>query len=294
VPASPLILALGEILWDLLPGGKQLGGAPANFAYHAAQLGADARVISAVGDDELGREILARLGTLGLDTSTIRIDDRFPTGTVGVSVDAAGQPTYTIHENAAWDRISPNRAVLDLDARADCVCFGTLAQRGKVSRLSIIALLDHAPPTALRIFDVNFRQHYYDRHIVVRSLRRTSVLKINDDEMPRLTALLEVGDADLFDQYPSLELIALTRGARGSLLLTRDGARHEHPGHPAAPLADTIGAGDAFTAALAVGLLAKRPLPEINDAANRLAAYVCTRPGATPPIPADLRAALGP
>jgi fructokinase len=298
MPTRPLILALGEILWDLLPNGKQLGGAPANFAYHAAQLGADARVISAVGDDPLGHEILARLRAQGLDTSAIRVDDRWPTGTVTVSVDAHGQPTYQIEENVAWDRIGPKPEVLELARHCECLCFGTLAQRSKQGRIALNFLTARSilPATAHRILDINFRQHFYDQHVVERSLRQATVLKLNDDEMPRLAQIIErpaaAIESTLFDTYPRLTLIALTRGGHGSLLIRRDGSRFDHPGHPASPLVDTIGAGDAFTAALAVGPLANRPLAEINDAANRLAAYVCTQPGATPPIPADLRARL--
>jgi fructokinase len=283
---KPLILALGEVLWDLLPSGKQLGGAPANFAYHAAQLGADARIVSAVGDDTLGREILARQRDLGLDASLIHVDPHYPTGTVTVSL-AAGQPTYTIHEDVAWDFIPTTPTVLDLAARADCVCYGTLAQRSDVSRDTIRTMLARTRPDCLRIVDVNFRQHYYDRDLVDRSLRSATVLKINDDEFPRLTALLQLTGSP-FAAYPDLRLIAVTRGARGSELLTRDGRTLDHPGHAAEPMVDAVGAGDAFTAALAIGLLAGLPLDRVHDNANRLAAFVCTRTGATPPIPPAL------
>jgi fructokinase len=290
MPPQPVILALGEALWDLLPNGKQLGGAPANFAYHAAQLGADARIVSTVGDDELGREVLARQRALGLDTSLIAVDPTHPTGTVTVSLDA-GQPTYTIHEPVAWDFIPATPDVLNAAAQADCVCYGTLAQRGAVSRQTIRAVLERTRPDALRVFDINLRQHYFDREIVDHSLRAATVLKINDEELPRLTALLDAGDS-LFDHYPSLSLIALTRGGRGSELRTRDGHVFDHPGFRAEPFADAIGAGDAFTAALAIGLLNRLPLTRIIENANRLAAYVCTQPGATPPLPPDLLQAI--
>ena len=292
MPAKPLILALGEVLWDLLPSGRQLGGAPANFAYHAAQLGADARIVSAVGNDDLGREILARQRDLGLDTSLIHVDPRRPTGTVTVSLDA-GQPTYTIREDVAWDFVPTTPRVLDLAARADCVCYGTLAQRGDVSRETIRAVLAAARPDCLRILDVNFRQHYYDRDLVDRSLRFATVLKINDDELPRLTALLHPNRSP-FEDYPDLRWVAVTRGDRGSELRARDGRVADHPGHDAGPVADTVGAGDAFTAALAMGLLAGLPLARINDNANRLAAFVCTQSGATPKIPPGLLAELAP
>jgi fructokinase len=287
----PVILALGEVLWDLLPGGRQLGGAPANFAYHAAQLGADARIVSAVGDDELGREVLTRQRTLGLDTSLITVDPSHPTGTVTVSLEA-GQPTYTIHEGVAWDFIPTMPQTLEMAARADCVCYGTLAQRNDASRRTIQAVLGRARAGAVRVYDINLRQHYFDREVVDQSLRAATVLKINDEEFPRLMALLG-GGSSLFDGYPALTVVAQTRGGRGSELWTRDGESFEHLGFRANPLVDAVGAGDAFTAALAMGLLRGWPLARINDAANRLAAYVCTRAGATPEIPANLLTDMG-
>jgi fructokinase len=181
--------------------------------------------------------------------------------------------------------------VLDVAARADCVCFGTLAQRGEASRQTIRAVLGRTRPDAVRVFDINLRQHYFDREVVNESLRAATVLKINDEELPRLTELLGTGGS-LFEHYPKLSLIALTRGGRGSELRTRQGAVFEHPGFRADPMVDAVGAGDSFTAALAVGLLRGWPLARVNDAANRLAAYVCTRAGATPVIPKELLAAM--
>jgi len=287
----PRIVALGEVLWDLLPTGKQLGGAPANFAHHAAQLGAEARIVSAVGDDEHGREILERLKSQGLDTSFVTTERDHGTGVVSVTVDMKGQPTYTIHEDVAWDFIPVTPAVLDLASRADCVCFGTLAQRGAVSRATIRGVVAAVPDEALRILDINFRQHYYDREIAEASLAAATVLKINDEELPRLFELLGSRSA-LFD-FTNIRLIATTHGSAGSTLWSRDGTSVKHPGHYAGPVADTVGAGDAFTAALAVGLLRRLPLARINDNANRLAAYVCTRPGAMPEIPRELLRSLG-
>jgi fructokinase len=288
--SPPLILALGEILWDLLPAGKQLGGAPANFAYHAAQLGADSRTISAVGDDALGNEILARLRELKVDPSQIAIDREHPTGTVTVTLNV-GQPTYTIHEGVAWDFIRFTPALLDLAARADCICFGTLAQRNSVSRQTIQSTLAHAKPDALLIFDINLRQNYYDRANIENSLCRANVLKINHDEITQLSRLIgcePVANA-LLRRFPNLKLIALTRGGEGSVLFDAGGSVIEHPGYPADPMVDAIGAGDAFTAALALGLLRGDSLKQISDDANRLAAYVCTRAGATPAIPASFK-----
>ncbi len=286
----PLILALGEILWDLLPDGKQLGGAPGNFAFHAAQLGARSLTISAVGDDALGREILGRLASLHLATEFINVDPYHPTGTVTVSLDSAGHPSYAIHENTAWDFIPTTPGLLEIAAKADCVCFGTLAQRSPTSRQTIHAALARTRPDCLRILDINFRQNYFSREIVEQSLRLASVLKINDQELPVLAGLLGLaGDPirALLAGY-RLRLIAITRGGSGSALYSADGSLYEHPGHPAQPLVDTIGAGDSFTAGLAVGLLRNMPLKQINDLASRLASFVCTRPGATPALPADL------
>lgn len=289
MPDRPLILALGEILWDMLPAGKQLGGAPGNFAYHSAQLGGDARTVSAVGDDDLGREILARLVALGLDISQIMVDREHATGTVSVALNA-GQPSYTIHENVAWDFIASTPALLELAGRADCVCFGTLAQRSEVSRRTIREALGRVRSDGLRIFDINLRQRYYDRDVIETSLGLANVLKINDDEIRVLGRLLGFAPAagDIFSRFSHLKLIALTRGGKGSVLFGPGGEESAHPGYPAEPFVDAIGAGDAFTAALAMGWLRGHSLERINDDANRVAAFVCTRAGATPVIPLSL------
>jgi fructokinase len=299
VNRTPLILALGEILWDLLPSGRHLGGAPANFAWHAGQLGARAITISAVGDDEPGREILERLRGLGLETSAIAVDARHATGTVTVALEA-GQPSYTIHENVAWDFIPQRQATAELAGAADCVCFGSLAQRSPVSRETIQGLLGRKKPDALRIFDINLRQDYFDRQTLHQSLERADVLKINDVELLDLARVFghkltrdtpERFARELFDSY-GLDLTAVTRGAEGSVFHTPDGRVLEHPGYAPPRVADTVGAGDAFTAALAMGLLRGVPLEKIGDDANRLASYVCTQRGATPVIPAELLRSL--
>ena len=292
---KPLILAIGEILWDLFPAGKQLGGAPANFAWHAAQLGAESRIVTAVGADDLGREIIATLEARGAETSFITRDPDHPTGTVTVALSGSGQPAYTIHENVAWDFIASSTPLLDLARRADCICFGTLAQRSPQTRRTIAEVLAASRPESLRIFDINLRQHYYDRETIIASLDAASVLKINDEELPVLCRLLALPTSlcDIQRRFENLRLVSLTSGASGSLLVDRDG-QFDHPGYPIdhTQRADTVGAGDAFTAALAIGLLRGQSLKSISDRANLLAAYVCTRPGATPVIPADLLASL--
>jgi fructokinase len=290
-PAQPLVVGIGEVLWDLLPGGKRLGGAPANFAYHARLLGARACVASAVGKDPLGDEILSHLGALGVDVSSIQTDPDHPTGAVGVVLDAAGVPSYVIHPDVAWDFIAQTPALIALAGGADAVCFGTLAQRSPVSRSTIRHFLQGTSDSCLRLLDVNFRQHFYDREILDASLQLASVLKLNDQELPAIGRLLGFSDQEgeaipaLLSRYP-LRLVAMTRAERGSSLYTTEGADH-HDGFPADTV-DTVGAGDAFAAALAIGLLRGEMLDRINQAANRLASFVCTRHGAMPPVPTDL------
>ena len=286
-----IIIGLGEALWDLFPGGKKFGGAPANFAYHARCLGAEAYVVSSVGQDDLGREILDRLDTLKLNRQFVAVDDAHPTGTVSVEVDSSGKPSYVIHQNVAWDFIPAMPGLSELAGRAAAVCFGSLAQRSAVSRQTIHDFLAATREGCLRIFDINLRQHYYDAATIVGSLELADVLKLNDDELPVVGQLLSLGGgrrevvAALRDRY-DLRLVALTRGERGSTLVGPEG-RSVHPGFPTT-VADTVGAGDAFTAVIAMGLLRGLDLDAINEQANRVAAYVCSQPGATPDMPARL------
>jgi fructokinase len=287
---NPHVVGIGEILWDLLPSGKQLGGAPANFAYHAHALGAEVRVVSRVGNDPLGLEILARLAALGLPVDGVGVDASAPTGTVSVEVQSDGQPRFTIHENVAWDRIDVDAVSLDFAAHADALCFGSLAQRSATSRAAIRQVLSKTPATALRVFDINLRQHFYSRELIESSLALANALKLNETELPVLAEMFSLaGDARAqlatLAQRFELRAIAFTRGAHGSLLLA-EGTWSEHAGLPA-KVVDAVGAGDAFTAAWALGLLARQPLDEINRRANQLAAYVCTQPGATPVYPKE-------
>ena len=285
---KPLILGIGEILWDLLPGGKQLGGAPANFAFHAAALGARALPVSRVGDDPLGREILARLSAVKVDCALISIDPAHPTGVVDVTLDPAGAPEYVIREGAAWDFLAADEKAMTLAASADAVCFGTLGQRSPVAREAIERLISATPSHCLRVFDINLRQHYYQRDRVLQMLGRSSILKLNDAELPVVADMIGApAEVDgcigrLFKAF-KLQFIALTRGANGSILFSADGGVDEHPG-VAAKVVDTVGAGDAFTAALVVGLLQGQPLARINALANRLAAAVCAGQGAMPRV----------
>ena len=291
---SFLMVGLGEVLWDLLPGGRQLGGAPANFAWHAAALGGRGAVASCIGDDDLGRQIIERLDAMGLDRTAVAVDSEHPTGTVSVELDSSGDAGFTIHENVAWDFIPSAPAFTGLAARADAVCFGSLAQRSPVSRETIAAFLQATRGGCLRIFDINLRQSYYSREVIIESLGACEVLKLNDEELPAVAELLEMSGTqdellcELLRRH-SLRLVVLTCGSSGSTLRTADEVS-VLPGRKV-DVADTVGAGDAFTAAVATGLLEGRDLSAVHRLADRLATYVCTRAGATPALPAELREA---
>ncbi len=291
--ARPVLVGIGELLWDLLPGGRQLGGAPANFAYHARALGAEGIPVSAVGADEPGRDARARLAELGLPDRWVASDPAHPTGAVDVALDARGAPRYTIREGAAWDHLPLTPDMLDLAGRADAVCFGSLGQRSPDARRSIRSFVSAARPGCLRVLDVNLRQAYFEAGLLRELLAASDVLKLNDEERPTLARLLglpadEAGSlAALADRF-HLKLVALTRGADGCLLLAGE-RRAEHPGFPAR-VVDTVGAGDAFTAAMVLNLLRGADLDAIASIANRVAAYVCTQAGATPPLPRELAA----
>jgi fructokinase len=284
------IVAVGEALWDLLPTGPQLGGAPCNFAYHAHALGADSVIVSRVGEDPRGHELLTTLVSLGLSTACMQADPLRPTGTVSVQL-TDGHPSYIIHDAVAWDSIASDPHALRLCGSAAAICFGTLAQRTPASRDSIRECLRAAPPDALRIFDINLRQHYYSTALIEQSLTLANVLKLNDSELPVVAEALHLrGDMracldQLLDRF-QLRAVACTRGDSGSLLRTP----HEWSEHSgiAVTVADTVGAGDAFTAAFAIGLIAGRPLDQINDDANTLAAFVASSVGGTPDVPDEI------
>lgn len=289
---NKVCVGLGEILWDLLPRGKQLGGAPANFAYHCSQLGNRGIAASRIGRDSLGEEIVARLTEAQLSPDFLQLDEVHPTGTVDVNIDAAGQPQYTIVENVAWDFIEWNESMAALAHDTAAVCFGSLAQRNAASRQSILRFLDRCPDSALRIFDINLRQHYFDREVLAGGLERATIAKLNDEELPRVADAIGIArDAEetmareLLDRF-KLKLVAVTRGARGSMLLNAETVS-VHPG-VSVKVVDTVGAGDAFVAAIAHHVLRGSPLDVANKAANRLGAYVASQPGAMPPIPADI------
>ena len=285
------IIGLGELLWDLLPGGKVLGGAPANFACHAKGLGANASIISAVGDDSLGREIISEVKARGFDENTIEVNS-YPTGTVSVEMSADGQPSYTIHEDVAWDHLGVTNAAREVVEGADAICFGSLAQRSGESRSTVLEMVRSAPSVALKVFDVNLRQHYYTDEVLRHSLELSNALKLNEEELAIVGSLVtsESDERPVMEKLAQsfdLRLVALTRGARGSLLLAGD-AWSERSGIPV-DVKDTVGAGDAFLAGLVVGTLNGLALDTINRCSGELAAYVCRHRGATPTIPDFLR-----
>jgi len=287
------VIGIGEVLWDLLPTGAQMGGAPANFAYHAQALGARAGVVTRVGLDHLGRDIRQRLEELGLPPELVQVDETAPTGTVSVELEGDGIPRFTIREQVAWDRLEPTRDALRAAGEADALCFGSLAQRGAPARSTIHRLLGEAPATALRIFDVNLRQNFYSREVVQKSLRLANVLKLNEAELPVVATMLGL-EGDMETQVATLaklydlHVVALTCGPQGSLLYRA--GRWSECGTRPVKVKDTVGAGDAFTAALALGLLHKMDVDDINIAANEVACHVCSCAGATPPLPDELRA----
>jgi len=290
------VVGLGEVLWDLLPAGAQLGGAPANFAYHARALGAEASVITRLGRDDYGREGIRRFCEMGLPDSTIQVDHLRPTGTAKVEISGNGLAHFTIQEDVAWDHIALTAGALAAARAADAICFGSLAQRNVTSRNAIQQLVAAASPKALRVFDINLRQKFYTREIVEQSLQLANVLKLNDDELPVLAEMfcltgLTRQQIEQLAQRFSLRVVALTRGANGSLLY-QEGQWSDFPSRPV-KVVDTVGAGDSFTAAMVLGLLRNMDLNEINEIANEVARYVCSQAGATPALPREFAERIG-
>lgn len=290
---SPVVVAIGEVLWDVFPDARLLGGAPLNFAVHARNLGADAYIISRIGMDDLGDQIAAAVKRFGLDLSTVQRDPKRATGRVNVTLDAKGNPTFEIVRNVAWDAIEETPQARKLVMRADAVCFGTLAQRSPISRRCIQSLLRCARGARLRVCDLNFRQRFYTRAIVRASLRAANLLKLNETELPTLLRLLGVrarGEPRRQDVLTlihafNLDLVCVTLGERGAILHTLT-EKHYSPGYKV-KVVDTVGSGDAFTAALVVKILAGAPLAEALDFANQAGAYVATKPGGTPALSAS-------
>lgn len=285
-----IIVGLGEILWDLLPGGKVLGGAPANFAYQTSQFGFEGYAVSAIGKDALGDEIIESLSSKSLNHKIERVD--FPTGTVQVTLDGKGIPQYEICENVAWDNIPFTPEIEDLARKASTVCFGSLAQRSEVSHKTILRFLELLPEDALKVFDINLRQHFYSKEIIDNSLKHSNILKINDDEVVIVAELYGwngLKEAEicrkLVEMY-HLKLVILTKGTNGSYVIT-SGEEFFRP-TPKVTVADTVGAGDAFTAGFVASLLRGKTIPEAHKTAVEVSAFVCTQHGAMPVLPDTL------
>lgn len=285
-----IVAGIGELLWDVFPNHRRLGGAPANFAYHAQQLGAKSYPVSSIGADRLGEEIHAQLKKLGVDTTYITEIAAYPTGTVDVVL-KAGKPTYEIHENTAWDHIPFSNELRNLASNLDAVCFGTLSQRSAQSQKTIHSFIVNMRTDAVKIFDVNLRQSFFSKEQIAASLKLANVLKVSDEELPVLAKLFELkGNAvdqlqQLAEQF-ELRLTAYTRGPNGSLLVSSKEC-DDFAGYDGAAV-DTVGAGDSFTATLCMGLLMNKPLSKVNQLANEVATYVCSQIGATPQFPAEL------
>ena len=290
------VVGMGEALWDVLPEGKKLGGAPANFAYHASQFGLESRVVSAVGDDNLGKEILESFREKKLDGVIETVP--YPTGTVQVTLDDAGVPCYDIKEGVAWDNIPYTTTLEELARQTRVVCFGSLAQRSEVSRQTIARFLEAMPdtPETLKIFDINLRQHFYTKEILCDSMRRCNVLKINDEELITVSRLFGYPDTDpqdacrmLLNKY-NLRMLILTCEVNGSYVFTPGGVSFLET--PRVQVADTVGAGDSFTAAFASAILKGKTVSEAHRLAVDTSAFVCTQQGAMPALPDSLRERL--
>ncbi|TFH14992.1 MAG: carbohydrate kinase [Lentisphaerales bacterium] len=287
-----VVVGVGEVLWDLLPAGRKLGGAPCNFAYHCLALGAEAYVLSRVGNDEDGEDLLRELSEAGLDVSCVDVDPLHATGTVSVELDSAGKPRYVIHENVAWDFIAATDCLRDVAAGASVICYGSLSQRNSVSRDAVRAVIKCSGSDALKVFDVNLRQSYFSQETIATTVAMSDVLKCNEEELPVIAELLALDGAEEYVMHGLIEkfglkVVALTKGDQGSVVMS--GSDRSELGPAKVSVVDTVGAGDAFTAALVMGLLAGRPLKDLHAHAAELAAYVCTQPGAMPAIPEHLK-----
>ena len=280
-------VGLGEILFDVLPTGSQLGGAPANFAYHAGQHGLHSVAVSAVGSDLLGDEALRLLDDKHLKYVMPRVD--FPTGTVQVELDAEGVPTYDIKEGVAWDNIPFTDDIKEVAANAGAVCWGSLAQRNEVSRKSIYQFLDHTPADCLKIFDINLRQGFYTKEILCTSMQKCNILKINDEELIAVSRMFGYPGIDLKDKCwillakYNLKMLILTCGVNGSYVFTPGVVSFIET--PKVIVADTVGAGDSFTASFIASILKGKSVEEAHRLAVNVSAYVCTQNGAMPQLP---------
>lgn len=291
---NEIVVGMGEALWDVLPEGKKIGGAPANFAYHVSQFGLPSCVVSAIGDDALGKEIIENFTSKGLDQLIAEVP--YPTGTVQVEIDQTGIPLYDIKENVAWDNIPYTEHLDALAKRTKAVCFGSLAQRNVMSRNTINHFLDTMPKDddSLIVFDVNLRQGFYNKEIMCKSMQNCNILKINDEELITVSRMFGYPGIDLQDKCwillgkYNLKMLILTCGINGSYVFTPGNVSFQPT--PKVEVADTVGAGDSFTAAFIASILKGKSVTEAHSIAVKTSAYVCTQKGAMPILPPEYTA----
>lgn len=286
-----LVVGLGEVLWDMLPEGRKIGGAPVNFAYHAGQFGIDTMAVSAIGNDKLGEDTIAEMN--GKHLNHIFPSVPYPTGSVQVSLDEKGVPAYDIKENVAWDNIPFTNEIESVARSCRAVCFGSLAQRNAVSRSTIRKFIESTPSGCIRIFDINLRQNFYTSNVIRDSLEHCNILKINDEEIMLVSRMFNYDSSNIENvcrtimEDFSLEMVILTCGTKGSYIFTKGGASFMPT--PKVNVADTVGAGDSFTGSFCAAILRGLPVAEAHKKAVEVSAYVCTQNGAMPEIPESMK-----
>lgn len=285
-----LVVGLGEALWDVFPEGKKMGGAPANFVYHVSQFGLPGVAVSALGQDALGDELMGCFERVNLPVEMPRVE--FPTGVVQVTLDTAGVPSYEIRTGSAWDNIPLTPEIKAIARRATVVCFGSLAQRSPVSRATIGHFLDLMPEGSLKVFDINLRQTFYSKEVIEASLEKSSILKINDEELVIVSKMFGCDGASreevcrwLMERY-RLQMVILTCGTDGSVVFSAEGVSEMDT--PRVEVADTVGAGDSFTGAFVAALLLGKTVRQAHELAVKVSAYVCTCAGAMPELPRSI------
>lgn len=286
-----LVVGLGEVLWDMLPEGRKIGGAPVNFAYHAGQFGIDTMAVSAIGNDKLGEDTIAEMN--GKHLNHIFPSVPYPTGSVQVSLDEKGVPAYDIKENVAWDNIPFTNEIESVARNCRAVCFGSLAQRNAVSRSTIRKFIESTPSGCIRIFDINLRQNFYTSNVIRDSLEHCNILKINDEEIMLVSSMFNYDSSNIENvchtimEDFSLEMVILTCGTKGSYIFTKGGVSFMPT--PKVNVADTVGAGDSFTGSFCAAILRGLPVAEAHKKAVEVSAYVCTQNGAMPEIPESMK-----
>lgn len=286
-----LVVGLGEVLWDMLPEGRKIGGAPVNFAYHAGQFGIDTMAVSAIGNDKLGEDTIAEMN--GKHLNHIFPSVPYPTGSVQVKLDEKGVPAYDIKENVAWDNIPFTNEIESVARNCQAVCFGSLAQRNAVSRSTIRKFIESTPSGCIRIFDINLRQNFYTSNVIHDSLELCNILKINDEEIMIVSRMFNYDSSNIENvcrtimEDFSLEMVILTCGTKGSYIFTKGGVSFMPT--PKVNVADTVGAGDSFTGSFCAAILRGLPVAEAHKKAVEVSAYVCTQNGAMPEIPESMK-----